>query len=34
MGPRFADAAVLAVAAAYEALAPWIDRRPPLTSGA
>jgi len=34
MGPRFADATVLAVAAAYEALAPWIDRWPPLTSGA
>lgn len=34
MGPRFADATVLAVAASYEALAPWIDRRPPVTSGA
>jgi Asp-tRNA(Asn)/Glu-tRNA(Gln) amidotransferase A subunit family amidase len=29
MGPRFADARVLAVAAAYERLAPWVGRRPP-----
>ncbi len=29
MGPRFTDARVLAVAAAWERLAPWADRRPP-----
>ncbi len=30
VGRRFADATVLRVAAAYEAAAPWIDRRPAL----
>jgi len=30
VGPRFADAAVLRAAAAFEALQPWADRRPPL----
>lgn len=30
IGPRWSDARVLAVAAAYERLAPWADRRPPL----
>jgi hypothetical protein len=32
MGPRFADARVLAVAAAVERLAPWADRWPPVRS--
>jgi aspartyl-tRNA(Asn)/glutamyl-tRNA(Gln) amidotransferase subunit A len=31
VGPRFADAAVLRVAAAFEALQPWAGRRPPLS---
>jgi aspartyl-tRNA(Asn)/glutamyl-tRNA(Gln) amidotransferase subunit A len=30
VGPRFADAEVLRLAAAYEAVAPWRDRRPQL----
>jgi len=30
VGPRFADATVLRVAAAYEMAAPWIERRPAL----
>jgi aspartyl-tRNA(Asn)/glutamyl-tRNA(Gln) amidotransferase subunit A len=30
VGPRFADAAVLRAAAAFEARQPWADRRPPL----
>jgi Asp-tRNA(Asn)/Glu-tRNA(Gln) amidotransferase A subunit family amidase len=32
MGPRAADALVLGVAATYERLAPWADRRPPLVT--
>jgi aspartyl-tRNA(Asn)/glutamyl-tRNA(Gln) amidotransferase subunit A len=31
VGPRFADAAVLRAAAAFEARQPWADRRPALT---
>jgi aspartyl-tRNA(Asn)/glutamyl-tRNA(Gln) amidotransferase subunit A len=30
VGPRFADAAVLRAAAAFEAVQPWAERRPPL----
>lgn len=30
IGPRFADALVLRAAAAYEAVAPWAEKRPPL----
>lgn len=30
IGPRFADALVLRAAAAYEAVAPWAAKRPPL----
>jgi Asp-tRNA(Asn)/Glu-tRNA(Gln) amidotransferase A subunit family amidase len=30
VGPRFADALVLRAAAAFEAVQPWADRRPPL----
>jgi aspartyl-tRNA(Asn)/glutamyl-tRNA(Gln) amidotransferase subunit A len=30
IGPRFADALVLRAAAAFEAVQPWADRRPPL----
>jgi len=30
VGPRFADALVLRAAAAFEALAPWAARRPPI----
>lgn len=31
VGPRFADALVLRGAAAFEAVQPWADRRPPLS---
>ncbi|HLW47387.1 MAG TPA: amidase family protein [bacterium] len=31
IGPRFADALVLRAAAAFEAVQPWADRRPPLS---
>lgn len=31
VGARFADAAVLRAAAAFEAVQPWADRRPPLS---
>lgn len=34
MGSRWSDARVLAVAAAYERLAPWADRWPPLVERA
>jgi Asp-tRNA(Asn)/Glu-tRNA(Gln) amidotransferase A subunit family amidase len=30
MGPRWSDATVLAVAAAYERIAPWCDAKPSL----
>jgi len=30
VGRRLADATVLRAAAAFEAIAPWSDRRPPL----
>ncbi len=30
VGPRFADAEVLRIAAAYEGVAPWRERRPPV----
>ena len=32
MGPRWSDASVLAVAAAYERCAPWVDRWPALVT--
>jgi aspartyl-tRNA(Asn)/glutamyl-tRNA(Gln) amidotransferase subunit A len=31
IGPRFADSLVLRAAAAFEAVQPWADRRPPLS---
>jgi Asp-tRNA(Asn)/Glu-tRNA(Gln) amidotransferase A subunit family amidase len=32
MGPRWSDATVLSVAAAYERLDPWAERRPPIVA--
>jgi aspartyl-tRNA(Asn)/glutamyl-tRNA(Gln) amidotransferase subunit A len=34
VGPRFADAEVLRIAAAYEGIAPWRERRPPVLEAA
>jgi aspartyl-tRNA(Asn)/glutamyl-tRNA(Gln) amidotransferase subunit A len=34
VGPRFADAELLRMAAAYEAVAPWRDRLPPVDAAA
>jgi len=30
VAPRFGDLAVLQAAAAFEAVAPWADKKPPL----